>query len=100
MLAAGSFPRSSAIRTGRWWPHTHGEQPLLDCGLHLASETGCYDVPLGRVGFRKLEVIQDDGLSVAVNGVAIYCRGACWSVADLFNPDGADDIAGRDLALL
>ncbi|MEA2126911.1 MAG: beta-mannosidase [Solirubrobacteraceae bacterium] len=53
----------------RWWPHTHGEPRL-------------YDVEAGRVGFRTIEAPGDvlrDGLTVRVNGVPVFVRGAVWT---------------------
>jgi beta-mannosidase len=82
-----------------WWPHTHGEQPLSACALHLHAGAGCCTVPVGRVGFRRLEVSQDNGLSLRVNGVPVYCRGACWTVGDVVAPAGAEEVVARDLHL-
>src|SRR6185437_13543749 len=43
-----------------WWPHTHGEQSLSECSLHLHAGTQRYTVPCGKIGFRQLDVSQDD----------------------------------------
>ena len=72
-----------------WWPHTHGEQPLVECALHLDVGTGHYTVPCGQVGFRQLQASQDDGFSIQVNGVPVYCRGVCWTVSDILTPGRA-----------
>jgi len=65
-----------------WFPHTHGEPALHDLALTLDGET----VDLGHVGFRSLEVDRGDdgeGFGLIVNGVPVFCRGACWSNADV-----------------
>ena len=67
----------------RWWPHTHGEQPLYDvCALVTLGET-LREIPLGGIGFRELLLDAVDGaFSLAVNGVRVFCRGACWMPLD------------------
>jgi beta-mannosidase len=60
----------------RWWPHTHGEPALYRACLRL----GDHEVDLGHIGFR--EVTRDGDFSIAVNGVPIFCRGACWTPLD------------------
>lgn len=65
-----------------WFPHTHGEPALHDLTLMLDGET----IDLGRIGFRSLEVDRGDdgeGFGLVVNGVPVFCRGACWSNADV-----------------
>lgn len=64
----------------RWWPHTHGSQPLYPVRLSIGGS----DVDLGHVGFRTVEVDrQDGGFSISVNGVPIFCRGAFWMPPDV-----------------
>jgi beta-mannosidase len=63
----------------RWWPHTHGEQPLYPVSLELGGSV----LPLGSVGFRTVEVDQSDGaFTLRVNGVPIFCRGGSWPARD------------------
>jgi beta-mannosidase len=78
-----------------WWPHTHGEQPLLDAALIINDHV----IPCGKVGFRRLEANQDNGLSLSINGVPIFCRGACWTVADIAALDGDPATLEHDLRL-
>ena len=60
-----------------WWPHTHGT-PALHA---LTVRVGEFAIDLGKVGFRAIEL--EDGSQLKVNGERVFCRGACWSTADL-----------------
>ncbi|MCW2866003.1 MAG: beta-mannosidase [Marmoricola sp.] len=63
-----------------WWPHTHGDQPLYD--VRLTDEQGRTH-PVGRVGFRTLEVDRRDGaFQLVVNGVPVFARGTSWMPPD------------------
>jgi beta-mannosidase len=63
----------------RWWPHTHGDQPRYPVRAEIAGVT----VDLGEVGFRTVEADRsDDGFGLVVNGVPVFCRGACWYPVD------------------
>ncbi len=63
----------------RWWPHTHGDQPCYPVALELDDAVH----ELGAVGFRTLELDRrDGGFTLAVNGVPVFCRGACWGTPD------------------
>ncbi len=64
-----------------WWPHTHGE-PRLHA---VEAEIGGRRLDLGRIGFRAITTTRpfEEGLSLAVNGVPVFCRGAVWTPADL-----------------
>lgn len=69
-----------------WWPHTHGEPRLHAVTVAAGGET--FD--LGRVGFRTITQTRPfaEGLSLAVNGVPVFCRGACWTPPDLVGLPG------------
>ena len=65
-----------------WWPHTHGDPKLYD--VTLSNEHS--EVSLGKVGFREITVAkgaEGDEFQLKINGVPIFCRGACWTNADL-----------------
>ncbi len=65
-----------------WFPHTHGDPALHGLTLLIGGET----IDLGRIGFRSLAVdrgADGEGFGLVVNDVPIFCRGACWSSADL-----------------
>lgn len=72
----------------RWWPHTHGAPAMHAVRLLVGSRTDA-TIDAGRVGFRSLASgpaghdIDRDGLSVHVNGVPIFARGALWMPVDI-----------------
>jgi len=71
-----------------WWPHTHGEPHLYDVSVNI----GHTNFLLGRTGFRRVEVDRGaDGKSYSVNlnGVRVFCRGACWTNADILSLSGS-----------
>jgi beta-mannosidase len=87
-LAAGG-DHAASLRVPQpalWWPHTHGEPALYEAGLlvrlrHLAEPIA---IPLGRIGFRSLEIDTAGGdFALRVNGVPVFCRGACWTPLDV-----------------
>jgi beta-mannosidase len=79
----------SAGTVRRWWPHTHGEQPLYDVDLDIDGSR----FSVRRVGFRTLELDRSGGaFGISVNGVPVFCRGAVWMPTDpvSFAPDASE----------
>jgi beta-mannosidase len=82
-----------------WWPHTHGEQPLFSCSVVIEANNHLHTFDCGSVGFRCLQANANDGFSITINGSPIYCRGACWTVNDIFDPNGVESSLRYDLQL-
>ena len=85
----------------QWWPHTHGTPHLLSCRLELTlDDEQDWVWPLGERGFKQQRLLADDSqLALEVNGVPLFCRGACWTVADIFTLDGDRNNLRRSLTL-
>jgi beta-mannosidase len=67
-----------------WWPHTHGTPRLLSCGVELRVDGEWIRLDCGPVGFKQIALDQSDGRArFLVNGVPVFCRGACWTTSDL-----------------
>jgi beta-mannosidase len=102
-VAGGEIVLDATVRVPRverWWPHTHGPQPLYPVQLSLEMDGDRVDVDLGRVGFRSLEVergADGQGFGLVVNGVEMFCRGCCWTTLDVARLDA--DPAGYRSAL-
>ncbi len=87
-LMAGAAPGELAGRlavpgAALWWPHTHGNPALYSARLEIALGNGVVTADLGGVGFRtvSLDTAADD-FAIRVNGVPVFCRGACWTPLD------------------
>lgn len=69
----------------KWWPHTHGEPALYKTTvvIRLKQTAKPMTIDTGQVGFRDLTLdTMDDGFTLNVNGVKIFCRGAVWTPLD------------------
>jgi beta-mannosidase len=74
----GAWTGTLAIENpSRWWPHTHGQPARYAAAIETPKGT----VDLGHVGFRTIAI--DSDMRVAVNGVPVFCRGACWTPLDV-----------------
>jgi beta-mannosidase len=75
-----------------WWPHTHGDQPRYNARLVLATSGGEVDVEFGPVSFRRVDVdTSDGGFTVRVNDLPVFCRGACWTNANVTTLQGTPE---------
>lgn len=85
--AAGGVHGTLAVEAVRaWWPHTHGEPALYEAHLLITLRGRAHPIrtSLGAIGFRHIELDQrDGGFRLKVNGVAVFCRGACWTPLDV-----------------
>jgi beta-mannosidase len=73
-----------AVDLPLWWPHTHGAPHLESCHLELRTGEEWIDVDCGRVGFRDIALDTEGGaVRFVVNGVPVFCRGACWTTLDI-----------------
>ena len=82
-----------------WWPHTHGEQPRFHCQVIVESDQKQHTIDCGQVAFRSVRVTPGSHFSIEVNGEPVYCRGACWTVSDVFTVHGNEETLRRDLTL-
>jgi beta-mannosidase len=72
-----------------WWPHTHGTPHLETCRLELRLGEEWLTVDCGRVGFRDIRLDTEGGsVRFLVNGVPVFCRGACWTTLDILRLRG------------
>ncbi|HKP59639.1 MAG TPA: hypothetical protein VJV78_23105 [Polyangiales bacterium] len=84
-----------------WWPHTHGPQPLYPAHVLIRARGGAEQrVELGALGFRRIELDTQAGrFQLRVNGVPVFCRGACWTTTDVLTLCGTSPAYARDLSL-
>lgn len=78
-----------------WWPHTHGEAALYTAELRVNAVglSAAIVFDLGVVGFRSIHLQREQGaFSLQINGVPVFCRGACWSPLDPVTLDVAAEL--------
>ena len=84
-----------------WWPHTHGDQPLHEPRLVVTQGGDEVEIALSRIGFRAIDLDTAGGaFSLSINGVPIFCRGACWTPLDVVTLAGTADEYRRTLVAL
>jgi beta-mannosidase len=69
-----------------WWPHTHGEPALYEARIvvDLQNHAEPILIELGHIGFRSVGLETAGGdFSLSINGVPVFCRGACWMPLDV-----------------
>lgn len=67
-----------------WWPHTHGEPVCYRVSIDARDGSGNFSIDLGPTGFRTIEIERGNGdFALRVNGVDVFCRGACWTPLDV-----------------
>lgn len=84
---------------GKWWPHTHGKPTLH----RVTVDVGDLRIDLGEVGFRRITVDRGpdgNGFTLEVNGVRVFCRGACWTPIDVVSLQASEADYARDLGLM
>lgn len=82
-----------------WWPHTHGHPHLVPWSLRTPDDQAELDA--GRVGFRTLRFEEGaEGTRFRVNGVPVFCRGACWTPGTAWTPSSDAPEAKRALDAL
>ena len=81
-----------------WWPHTHGDQPLYEVRLVVTQGGDDVEIALPKVGFRTVDLDTAGGeFSLSINGVPIFCRGACWTPLDVVTLSGTAEDYRRTL---
>lgn len=70
-----------------WWPHTHGAPHTYDISIDGTIDGQTVSRKHKGIGFRTIEL--QDPFAICVNGIQIFCRGACWRPLDFLsmNPD-------------
>jgi beta-mannosidase len=86
-----------------WWPHTHGEPALYNASIAVAMDDGSciVEIDVGSIGFRTIALQQVGGdFALTVNGVAVFCRGACWTPIDPVSLSSSADEMARAMCQL
>ncbi|KAL4955077.1 glycoside hydrolase superfamily [Aspergillus filifer] len=70
-----------------WWPKGYGDQALYEISVSLEKEEQQLHQVSKRFGIRTAEVIQQPdkhgkSFYFRINGVDVFCGGACWIPAD------------------
>lgn len=85
----------------RWYPHTHGHARLYTPDLSITINKKTTNYTLSSTGFKDININRNNGnFSVIVNGHAIFCRGACWTVNDIISLQGNKNDLEQTLRLM
>ena len=72
-----------------WWPHTHGSPQRVPVSVELLVDGEWRPIATAALGFRSLRLDQEHGaVRLVINGVPVFCRGACWTTADILTLRG------------
>ena len=83
-----------------WWPHTHGSPSLIPWQLEVHVGDTWLGLERGDIGFKELAVDQTGGqVQFIVNGVPVFCRGACWTTADFITLRGERSLLRKTLEM-
>ena len=81
--SAKIFSEIQIEKIALWWPHTHGDPVLHSCRVELEIDNRMILIDCGRIGFKSIFINRDNDLvQFQINGEAIFCRGACWTLND------------------
>jgi beta-mannosidase len=76
--------RLEALGAAPWFPHTHGDPTRHPLSVSFETADGPHEIALGCIGYRTITVDRsDDGFALSMNGVSVFCRGACWIPPDV-----------------
>ncbi|MEP6898049.1 MAG: hypothetical protein ABI870_05920, partial [Rhodanobacter sp.] len=82
-----------------WWPHTHGTPACYRVWIEARRAGDLVSIDLGLIGFRTIEIHQDNGdFALRVNGVEVFCRGACWTPLDVVTLGATPDATRAAIA--
>ena len=84
-----------------WWPHTHGHPTLHPWVVRVDVDGRQMRHEGPPIGFRRVEARRDRaGFALDVNGVPVFCRGACWTVNDIVSLGGSPADTAQALTLM
>ena len=84
-----------------WFPATHGTPRLYHFAVTAAVDGVEHIIDERRIGFRSIVADRsNDGFALAVNGTAVFCRGAVWSAIDPVDLHCTRETVGHDVRRL
>ena len=83
-----------------WWPHTHGTPRRVPWRLEAQIDDEWLCLDDGVIGFKEVSLDQADGrVQFTINGLPLFCRGACWTTADFLTLRGEVSVLRQTLML-